>query len=91
MAVIRAEVRVTGRVQGVWFRQSTKNMADQHGVTGWCRNNPDGSVEAVFEGEEDQVKSAVDWCKTGPRLARIDDLKVEWLPAAEKFVQFTIR
>jgi len=79
MAVIRAEVRVTGRVQGVWFRQSTKNMADQHGVTGWCRNNPDGSVEAVFEGEEDQVKS------------RIDDLKVEWLPAAEKFVQFTIR
>jgi len=91
MAVVRAEVRISGRVQGVWFRQSTKKTADRYGVTGWCRNTPDGSVEAVFEGEEDQVKSAVSWCKTGPRLARVDDLQVEWLSPSEKFIQFTIR
>ena len=48
MRNMRAEIRVTGRVQGVWFRQSTKNTAEQYGVTGWCRNNPDGSVAAVF-------------------------------------------
>ncbi len=90
MAVIRAEVRVTGRVQGVWFRQSTKNMADQHGVTGWCRNNPDGSVEAVFEGEEDRAKSAVNWCKTGPRLARVDNLNIVWETPTCEFDDFQI-
>ncbi len=63
MAVVRASVRVTGRVQGVWFRQSTKNTADQYGVTGWVRNNPDRSVEAVFEGEQERVQLLVDWCK----------------------------
>ena len=91
MAVVRAEVHISGRVQGVWFRQSTKKTADQVGVTGWCRNNPDGSVEAVFEGEENKVKSAVDWCKTGPRLARVDELQIEWKTASGEFDQFEVR
>ena len=68
MALVRAEVRVTGRVQGVWFRQSTKNMADQHGVTGWCRNNPDGSVEAVFEGKKIALKVPLTGVKPAPDL-----------------------
>lgn len=90
MGGVRATVHVTGRVQGVWFRQSTKNMADKTGVTGWCRNNPDRSVEAVFEGEEDQVKRAVSWCESGPRLARVDKLQVEWQDATGEFSQFEI-
>lgn len=91
MTNIRAEVRVTGRVQGVWFRQSTKNMADQYGVNGWCRNNPDSSVTAVFEGEETAVKTIVNWCKSGPDMARVDDYQIEWEPATDEFNRFMIR
>lgn len=90
MANIRAEVRVSGRVQGVWFRQSTKNTAEQYGIFGWCRNNPDGSVEAVFEGEETAVKTTVSWCKNGSDLARVDDLQVKWEIATGEFDQFQI-
>jgi len=90
MSIIRAEVHVIGRVQGVWFRQSTKNMADQYGVYGWCRNNPDGSVAAVFEGEETAVKTVVDWCKSGPDMARVEDLQVEWQTPTGEFNRFQI-
>ena len=91
MRNVRAEVRVTGRVQGVWFRQSTKNTAEQYGVSGWCRNNPDGSVTAVFEGEESAVKAVIEWCKDGPELARVDDLQIEWENPTGEFEHFVIR
>jgi len=91
MTKVRAEVRVTGRVQGVWFRQSTKKAAEQCGVSGWCRNNPDGSVKAVFEGEESAVKSVLEWCKDGPELARVDDLNIEMEEPTGEFEQFFIR
>ena len=90
MTKVRAEVRVTGRVQGVWFRQSTKNTAEHYGVSGWCRNNPDGSVAAVFEGEETAVKAVIEWCKDGPDLARVDDLQVEWKKPTGEFERFFI-
>ncbi len=91
MAIIRAEVHVTGRVQGVWFRQSTKNTADQYGINGWCRNNPDGSVEAVFEGEESAVKAVIEWCQDGPELARVVDLNIRWERPTGEFERFFIR
>ncbi|MDA3903987.1 MAG: acylphosphatase [Desulfuromusa sp.] len=91
MKKVRAEVRITGRVQGVWFRQSTKNTAEQFGVSGWGRNNSDGSVEAVFEGEESAVKSVVEWCKDGPELARVDDLQIEWEKPTGEFDRFFLR
>ncbi|MCK4691943.1 MAG: acylphosphatase [Desulfuromonadales bacterium] len=90
MPQVRAEVRVTGRVQGVWFRQSTKDTAERYGVKGWCRNNPDGSVEAVLEGEETTVKAVIDWCKNGPDLARVDDLQIEWKAPNGEFDRFRI-
>lgn len=90
MATTRAEVRITGRVQGVWFRQSTKNTANQYGVRGWCRNDPDGSVAAVFEGEETAVKTVVNWCKSGPDMARVDDIQVEWKISTDEFDRFQI-
>ncbi len=91
MANIRAEVLISGRVQGVWFRQSTKNTADNHRVRGWCRNNPDGSVEAVLEGEEAAVTALIEWCKRGPENARVDHLQVDLKPATGEFDGFKVR
>lgn len=91
MEIIRAKIHVTGRVQGVWFRQSTKNTAAQYGVKGWCCNNPDGSVTAVFEGEETAVNAVINWCKRGPDMARVDDLQIEWQTPTGEFDRFSIR
>ncbi len=90
MSKLRAEVHVSGRVQGVCFRHYTQKTAQQHGVSGWCRNRPDGSVEAVFEGEESAVRAVVDWCRQGPDLARVDALQVEWTTASDEFIGFNV-
>lgn len=81
---VRARVRVTGRVQGVFFRQSTVEMARPLELDGWVRNLPDGSVEALFEGEKSAVDQAIAWCHHGPPRAAVEDIEVEWLdgPAA---------
>lgn len=91
MANVRAAIRVSGRVQGVWFRQSTKNTADLHGVCGWVRNNPDRSVEAVFEGEQHAVQAVIDWCRSGPELARVDELQLRWQEPTGEFSSFKVR
>ena len=75
----RARIRVTGKVQGVFFRQSTVEMAQGLGLHGWVRNLADGSVEAMFEGEREAVGQAVAWSRQGPPRARVDDVVVEWL------------
>lgn len=81
----RARVRVRGRVQGVYFRSDTRDRARSLGVSGWVRNAPDGSVEAVFEGEEERVQSMVAWCRRGPGGARVDEVLVDWEePAGER-------
>jgi acylphosphatase len=74
--VIRRRVVVHGLVQGVFFRDTTRRQAERRGVAGWVRNNPDGSVEAVFEGEEDDVERLIDLCREGPRGARVDSVDV---------------
>ena len=88
---IRATTKITGRVQGVWFRQSTKQTATACGVTGWVRNCPDGSVEAVFEGEKPQVEQAINWCRQGPQLARVDEVQIDWSDASGEFSDFEVR
>lgn len=72
----RRRVVVHGLVQGVFFRDTTRRQAVQRGVAGWVRNNPDGSVEAVFEGEEADVERLVELCREGPRGARVDAVDV---------------
>ena len=72
---------VTGRVQGVFFRDSCAREAARHAVTGWVRNRNDGAVEAVFEGDDDAVDSMVSWCRQGPPRARVDHLEVVDEPA----------
>ncbi|HET7351486.1 MAG TPA: acylphosphatase [Marmoricola sp.] len=71
------EVVVTGRVQGVFFRARTAEEADRHGVAGWVRNEPDGTVAAYFEGPPDEVDAVVAWCRTGPPRAGVEDVRTE--------------
>ncbi|MGB2952304.1 MAG: acylphosphatase [Gaiellaceae bacterium] len=74
----RAHVRAKGRVQGVFFRAEARDRARSQGIQGWIANVPDGSVEAVFEGEHDLVESLVSWCRRGPAGAQVEELAVEW-------------
>ena len=77
-AEARARVVVSGRVQGVFFRDETRRRARSHGVAGWVANRRDGSVEAVFEGPREAVESMVRWCGRGPSGARVDDVQTAW-------------
>jgi acylphosphatase len=74
--VIRRRAIVHGQVQGVFFRDTTRRMARSRGVAGWVRNNPDGSVEAVFEGDPDGVEAMVRFCEEGPRGAHVERVEV---------------
>jgi acylphosphatase len=81
---------VSGEVQGVWFRESTRRRAESLGVTGFVRNRPDGSVEAVFEGAADAVRAAVDFVRVGPPAARVRHVEVVWSDATGSFADFRI-
>jgi len=90
MVNVRAHVYISGRVQGVVFRESARREADAHCVSGWVRNLPDGRVEAVFEGEEADVHTLIRWCHNGPSRARVDHVQVEWEPHTSEFEDFQI-
>jgi acylphosphatase len=90
MAKTRAHVIVSGRVQGVFFRQNTKRQAQSQGVYGWVKNLDDGRLEAVFEGEESGVKALVEFCRHGPRGAVVVDITVEWESFKGEFQSFDI-
>jgi acylphosphatase len=74
--VIRKRVVITGLVQGVFFRDTCQRMARDAGAAGWVRNRPDGSVEAVFEGEPEPVERMVAWARRGPAKAIVERLEV---------------
>jgi acylphosphatase len=73
-------VRISGRVQGVFFRASCARRADELGLSGWVRNMPDGHLEAVFEGPEPAVEDILAWCREGPPHARVDRVDVRAEP-----------
>lgn len=81
---VRKRVVVSGRVQGVWFRQSTQNEAKALGLSGWVRNRPDGTVEAAFEGPATLVNEAVEWARHGPDRAHVDHIEVFEEPVANR-------
>lgn len=87
----RVRLEIFGRVQGVFFRASTRKKAKNLGVYGWVRNRPDGSVEAVAEGPEEKVEALVEWAKRGPKLARVDNLEVHEEEFAGEFIEFEVR
>ena len=75
---VRLRVLISGRVQGVFFRASTRDEARARGLTGWAKNLPDGRVEAVFEGDKRVVENMLAWCRQGPPYAYVDHVEVEW-------------
>jgi acylphosphatase len=87
----RAHVLISGRVQGVFFRAHTRQVARELRLTGYVSNLPDGRVEAVFEGEDDAVKRAIEWCRRGPPRARVDHVEVRWEEARGDYRDFAIR
>ena len=82
---------VSGYVQGVFFRETTKRRASDLNVTGWIRNRDAGGVEAVFEGEEQDVKSMVESCRRGPPRATVANVEVQWGKYVGEFAGFEIR
>jgi acylphosphatase len=88
--VIRKRAIVHGRVQGVFFRDTARRMAQSRGVAGWVRNTPDGTVEAVFEGDPEAVESMAGWCRQGPRGAAVERVEVTD-EEPEGLVEFRIR
>ena len=74
--MVRRRLRVTGRVQGVWFRESCREVADRLGVAGSVRNRVDGAVEVVAEGPPSEVEALVVWCRSGPPAAEVTGVEV---------------
>ncbi len=74
----RAHVYVSGQVQGVFFRDSARERAEQLGLAGWVRNLPDGRVEALFEGPSERVREMIRWCEEGPSHAEVEEVETEF-------------
>ena len=84
------KIRVTGKVQGVYFRASAKQQAMNLGINGFVKNEPDGSVYLEVEGEDKAIEKMVNWCRKGPGLARVADVAIEQ-DAQRNFVSFDIK
>ncbi len=76
MTIQRAQLFIYGRVQGVFFRQSTYEMANRYNVTGYVRNRFNGSVEAIFQGEQEDVLKLLEWCRSGPPHASVQGIDI---------------
>lgn len=87
--LLRLRLRITGRVQGVWYRGATEREATRLGVHGWVRNRPDGSVEALVEGAPAAVRALIAWCRTGPPGARVAEIAETSEPANGDLQGFT--
>jgi len=87
----KVHVIISGRVQGVWFRADTKDKAEQLGIGGWVRNTTDGKVEAVFEGDEENIKEMLDWCHHGPPSAEVENVEIEKQTPSNGFDGFSIK
>jgi acylphosphatase len=86
----RAELLITGRVQGVFYRASAQQEAQRLGVHGEIRNLPGGEVEAIVEGEKAAVEEFIDWCRRGPPSADVENVRVRWVTATGEFRTFRV-
>jgi len=87
---IRVRLIIEGRVQGVWFRESTRREAERLGVRGWVRNRREGAVEVVAEGPEESVRKLVEWCHQGPPSARVSRVSETAEPFQGEFVTYDV-
>ena len=88
---VRAHIFVSGWVQGVFFRIETRHIAMKRNITGWVRNTFDGRVEAIFEGEKEDVEGLIEFCRNGPPEARVTKVDVQWGEYTGDFRDFKIR
>jgi acylphosphatase len=88
---LQVHVVISGRVQGVWYRASTKQKAEELGLTGWVKNTKEGNVEAVFEGQEPVIDEMIAWCRKGPPLAHVSDVRIVEKRKANQYTDFTIQ
>jgi acylphosphatase len=88
--MITVALRISGKVQGVWFRASAKDAAISIGIRGKVWNEPNGDVGALAQGTQDQIDAFIDWCKQGPPLAHVTDVKVENVVSSETYESFEI-
>lgn len=88
---ITRHLRITGRVQGVYYRASMTEEATRLGLQGWVRNRKDGSVEALAQGPASAVQALIDWAHQGPRLARVDGVQVTAVEDGERYSGFLQR
>ncbi len=75
--MVARRIRVFGKVQGVFFRATTKTQADNLGLSGWVKNEPDKTVLIEVEGDEEKITAFIDWCKEGPQFAKVTSVSVE--------------
>lgn len=87
---VSAHVIIAGRVQGVFFRVETQKAARRLGVTGWVRNQLDGTVEALIEGPREDVEALIAWCHQGPSMSRVDRVDVDWKEYTGAFDRFDV-
>ena len=87
----RVILKIHGRVQGIFFRDSTRRRARKLGLTGWVSNESDGTVKIMAQGEEEKLKELIKWCYNGPMLARVDKIDIEWQEATGQFEKFEIK
>lgn len=88
---ISVRLIVRGKVQGVYFRFNMRQVAMKNSVVGWVRNLPDGNVEALLEGNKEDVNQVVQWSKIGPENARVDEVKMDYGQYTGKYKDFIIR
>ena len=87
----RISILIKGQVQGVFFRYETKKEAEKLELTGWVKNNNDGTVEVLAEGDKVNLEKLVEWCKSGPDSARVENVEIKWLPYTGELMKFEIR
>jgi len=87
---VRCHVRISGIVQGVCYRMETRRTAEKLGVKGWVKNQSDGTVEAVFEGDQEAVDQLIHWCYSGPKHANVTDIVKTWEESSGNYQSFDI-
>ena len=86
----KVTLKIKGRVQGVFFRAGTQEKARELGLTGWVKNEADGTVILEAEGEEQKLRELIRWCQEGPEYAKIDNTEVNWQPPNGQYQDFSI-
>jgi acylphosphatase len=90
MKNVRARVIIEGIVQGVFFRAHTQKEAQHLGVSGWVKNRHDGTVEALFEGDQERVQTMINWCHAGPPHALVDNVNISWGDYTGEYSGFSV-